>query len=359
MKPLSNRAIAICLVLSIAAVACASDPDEDPDPDPPPSLYDPPVGTPDERLAAVLGTKSLFLVAAASSGSGFFDNTMPCVRRGVINYHDIEQGRHAELVGCDLGAGVTIDGSGDFIWSGTDQNNIESIAFSGDLAVTIDGQSTPALTDFTIDALSYSRSAEARTLGTRLQLTGMQVTLRGQTVTIDEATLPGYVFDSSSFTLATLANPGGDPVALTATDQRRIALHAGMYFFRLFFGEALEASRGDHVHDDDWGTTSVTYDESGIPTLTMSWSQLDYQGTIVDGDFTVAVAGTIPPDFSTVPLVVSGDLALGGGLPEVHIERLDWTIEAPAELPGQARVFGDTVGATQAVPFDVAYTVDD
>lgn len=69
-----------------------------------------------EVVAARLGV-ALLGIAFAPSGRGFYDNSLPCPRRGLIHYLDSDLGRRATFFGCDLGAGVVVDGRGELSWA--------------------------------------------------------------------------------------------------------------------------------------------------------------------------------------------------------------------------------------------------
>ena len=62
------------------------------------------------RIAPRLGVMGL-AVAVGPQGAGFFDNFLPCVRRGVIVYRNTPLGRAVTFHGCHLGHGIVVDGA--------------------------------------------------------------------------------------------------------------------------------------------------------------------------------------------------------------------------------------------------------
>ena len=57
-------------------------------------------------------------VATGPEGRSFFDNFLACPRRGVVNYHNTAAGRRATFSGCNVGDGVTINGTAELRWVG-------------------------------------------------------------------------------------------------------------------------------------------------------------------------------------------------------------------------------------------------
>src|SRR5215216_4060620 len=65
-------------------------------------------------------------VATGDEGRAFFDNFIPCPRRGVIDYTNTPAGRRATFSGCDAGDGVVVDGDAEVRW--VEAGNRERIA---------------------------------------------------------------------------------------------------------------------------------------------------------------------------------------------------------------------------------------
>ena len=94
-----------------------------------------------ERLSSRLAVMTL-VVAVAREGRGAFDNFLPCVRRGVINYYNTEAGRHATFSNCDLGDGVSVHGDGELKWVwpelSMNRRTISRIMWAGSLTAVVD-----------------------------------------------------------------------------------------------------------------------------------------------------------------------------------------------------------------------------
>ena len=95
--------IGLTVALGLTVLAACGGPDSQPQ-TPSPQMI--------ERLASRISVMSL-VVAVAREGGGAFDNFIPCVRRGAINYHNTEAGRHATFNDCDLGDGISVHGGGE------------------------------------------------------------------------------------------------------------------------------------------------------------------------------------------------------------------------------------------------------
>ena len=98
------------------------------------------------------------VVAFAREGGGPFDNFLPCVRRGVINYSNTEADRRATFSSCDLGDGIIVHGISELELAGVErstENRIERITISrviwhGELTAVIDGETEIQIKRFEI-----------------------------------------------------------------------------------------------------------------------------------------------------------------------------------------------------------------
>ena len=138
--------------------------------------------TPVQRLASRLSVMTLF-VALAEDGHGPFDNFLPCVRRGVINYYNTDGGRHATFSNCDLGYGIIVDGSGELkpvLLERSREDRIDRISISriiweGNLTAVIDGETEVQIDQFTIASVGVQLNHGAGSVSGRLQLDPMTV----------------------------------------------------------------------------------------------------------------------------------------------------------------------------------------
>src|SRR5262247_2415420 len=108
-RTLSHVACAASAVVGVVACRGSSEPE--------PTLADS-----TRQLVASKTAIAALAVAIGPQGSSFFDNFLPCPRRGVIDYHNIPGGRRAEFIGCDVGDNIVIDGVADVSWTRTTQD---------------------------------------------------------------------------------------------------------------------------------------------------------------------------------------------------------------------------------------------
>ena len=102
-------------VLGLAAVtlilACSDGP-VTPDRIPDDSSSDlPTAGDALGRAAERVGVMAL-AIALSEEGRALFDNFVPCVRRGIVDYRNSDKGRRVTFSGCDLGDGVVVEVDG-------------------------------------------------------------------------------------------------------------------------------------------------------------------------------------------------------------------------------------------------------
>jgi len=304
------------------------------------------------RVASRLSVMTL-AVAISREGRGAFDNYLPAVRRGVINYYNTPAGRHATFSRCNLGDGVVIDGEGELKWVGAglsgDRNTITKIVWEGTLKAVIDEVAAVQINDFIIDPLAFTVNdkidpaefafAAGDTLD-QMQLDSLTVSLQGEIFTVTDGTLPAQVFETTGMSTNSIPNPDNSLSVLTEADVKRIAYHGAMILVRFLVNETLEVGRGDHTHELDCGTSAVTVKADNTPHIDNTWNQCDIGlGLFIDGTFSLDWEN-LDYNSGTLPMVVEGDLRIGGGIPVIVIKRLEWTLIGANDLPGRIAALG-------------------
>ncbi|MGH7571215.1 MAG: hypothetical protein ACREMK_05165 [Gemmatimonadota bacterium] len=246
-------------MIAIAAVACDGAGTTGPEP---------PGSEEVTRIAPRLGVISL-AVAAGSRGASFFDNFLPCVRRGIVIYRNTSLGRAATFHGCDLGDGIVVNGSGELRWaaSGLGESFCRfelpscppSLAWTGSLRFDVEGSEPLELDAFGIENLVmreeggfFPEFVDAETFG--LGFVSMTVTVDGARVEVDDRDLPSELFDTSGLTLSSIPNPSGSLVTLTEDDVRRIVFETLMDFAFFLADETIDP-RGSHEHELPCGSS--------------------------------------------------------------------------------------------------------
>jgi hypothetical protein len=279
-------------------------------------------------------------VATGGEGHSFFDNFLPCPRRGVIDYRNSARGRMATFSGCDAGDGIVIDGSAELRWTsaGGDRTRISSIEIVGALRVRDADGTVTDITNATITNIGFAPTSDpgAPPAVERFQFATARVTVNGQTVTPNELADPVRVFHPA-LTIDALGASTIDQ--LTDADTKRIAYHGAMALAGTLFNETLETQRGDHTHTVPCGTTRVTVDRArNLPVLEMNWNACDAGGGLfISGAFTVDWT-TFDPTTGALTMRLSGSATFGGGVPRVTLTRLDWSLTGLASLPANARL---------------------
>jgi len=346
-----RHAILAAPVLIGVAVACG---DETTGPDPAALALA-------ERIAPRLAVMA-FAVANGPQGRAFFDNALPCVRRGVVNYANTETGRAVTFAGCDVGDGLTLDGTGELRWGpsepaanreplcgfGTAEACAAGFTWAGELRVTVDGEPHVLTEGFTVSDIVAAGTEP-------VELQSLRVALEPAAVVVTEAgPLLDQIFDPTGIDLGTIPNPSGSVATLSEADLRRIALHGAMDLAFFLLDETVESARGDHEHQMPCGTSGVTYDAEQLPHVTNAWSQCPDRGLLFDGDFTMEwgrweLNGR---ELVAIRMDLTGSLTIGGGIPTIELTSLRWTVtpsgtdlEITLELegPGGARTVAWTI----------------
>ena len=316
-----------------------------------------------ERLASRLSVMTL-VVAVAREGRGAFDNFLPCVRRGVINYHNTEAGRQATFSDCDLGSGVTVHGDGELKWVGpdlsTDRQTISRISWTGGLIAIVDDNIEVQINEFEIDAIEMEIDFK-RDFPGRLLLDSLTVRLLGETVRVEDNILPSRIFDTSAMDIDSIPSHSNSLSALTESDMKRLAYNEVAPWILFLINEGLESQRGNHTHEGPCSTSVVTQNlEDGTTRIDNTLGQCDFTGSGLFIDGTFSLEGTFLDE--SVAIIIEGVLTIGGGVPKTTIRKLEWSIEnldSSPTGPGQSLISGKVYGETDDRSFSFDLIVDD
>ena len=316
-----------------------------------------------QPVSALVASKLAVLavgVATAPQGRSFFDNFLPCARRGVIDYRNTPRGRQATFSGCDAGDGVVVDGTAEVRWTGPGGNRdrIESIELIGPLYVRpTDGRSVLDQVDrIEVRGITFAdpQYPSVESLATDV----VRVTVAGVTTPIDARARPDLIFHPS-LAIDAIPNPGNSLAELTEADLKRIAYHGALAIARTLFNETLEIQRGAHTHTEPCGTMRVTPDAANLPRLDMTWTACDARhGLLVGGTFSTRWS-EFAPQAGRMAMVVDGALTLGGGVPMVTLSRLEWAVSGLGSFPATIRIAGRLVSGAQQRTYAFDVLVDD
>jgi hypothetical protein len=329
-----------------------------------------PTGSADARVASALSAIG-FAVATADEGAAFFDNYLPCLRRGVVTWVDDATGRAAVFHGCEVTPGVVLDGSGRIQWVGSGlapardffctslapSSCLTAFRWAGPLRITLGDTAQVDLDAFTVSSIV----ARARGGPPFMGLRSWRTDVTGQAFDATDSLAFESLIDSSGITIATLPNPGQSVASLTDADLARLAHHFGMLFGFTLVGELDYAGGGGHTHTMPCGTTVVTYDAAQLPILQNTWTGCGYGGLVTDGTFSMrwGVFDLHPAGASTIRMDVAGNFRIGGGIPVVSLTSLRWTVSnIPSSYPGTVTIrleltgTGGTRSWTAVVPVD-------
>ncbi|HSM35831.1 MAG TPA: hypothetical protein VK837_05470 [Longimicrobiales bacterium] len=304
----------------------------------------------DTTLALSKAAGAALAVGTAPRGFSFFDNFLPCPRRGLIDFAE----RGAEMVarahGCDLGDGVTLDGAFAVALQ-TDGGFVVGADITGDATLTTPAGMIP-LPVLSVAGLSLEpRAGREGDVGAGTAT----LTALGRTVAFDARGAPVRVFEVPEDIL--VANPGRAVVALTDVDTRRAVFDPFLAFAAILFDEQLEFNRGPHTHDVTCGTIDVLPDTTtGLTGVTASLEGCEFpSGTTIGGEFSASWTSFQETELTAV---FDGALRLDGGLASVTLMRVEWTVEPAADL--QNAVFrGELSDGGTTLPFLYAVPVSD
>jgi hypothetical protein len=322
-----------------------------------------PTGPVDRANAELVGSKLAVVavaVATGPQGRSFFDNFLPCPRRGVVDYRNTPAGRRATFSGCDLGDGVTVDGDAELRWTSpsADRRQVRRIELEGSLTVAVQGREPVRVERLTVEGISFADPSRPSVDG--VELAGLRVTLLGVTTGVDERGAPRRLFQPEGLTVDAIPNPSNSLAALTEADLKRIAFHGAMTLAEVLFGETLEIQRGPHSHQTACGTLGVVPDMATLrPHLEYAWTPCPVGGGLF-------VAGAFAQDWTELDqrtgrmaMVVQGRATLGGGVPRTTLDRLEWTVSGISTFPANARISGRLVAGGQERAFSFDLVLDD
>jgi len=305
-------------------------------------------------------------VAMAREGRGPFDNFLPCVRRGVINYYNTDAGRHATFSGCDLGDGIIVHGRGELKMVGlersfenrVDRITISRIIWEGELKAAIDGETGVQIKRFEMASVGMQLKGGSGSISDKLQLDSLTVTLLGKTMKVDDETLISQLFDTSAMDINSVPNPTKSLSALTESDMKRLAYDGTTFLALIVLNEFMESQRGDHTHENPCGASVVTQNLVDQTTrIDNTWNNCDLTsgGLFMDGTF--SVEGNF--DEKLVSITIEGALTVGGGIPKIAIRRYEWSLEGANSLLGEVRISGKIYGEADERSFSFDLILDD
>ena len=318
-----------------------------------------------ERLAPRLSVMTL-AVAMAREGRGPFDNFLPCVRRGVINYYNTDAGRHATFSGCDLGDGIIVHGSGELKLVGlersteirVDRITISRIIWEGELTAAIDGETEVQIKRTEMASVGIQLKWGSGSISDRLHLDSLTVTLLGKTMKVDDETLISQLFDTSAMDINSIPNPSRSLSALTESDMKRLVYDEAIFLVSFLPNEVMESQRGDHTREHPCGTSVVTQNlEDRTTRIDNIWNNCDLtsSGLFMDGTF--SVEGNF--DEKLVAITIEGALTVGGGIPKIAIRRYEWSLEGANSIIGEVRISGKIYGEANERSFSFDLILDD
>ena len=107
---------------------------------------------------------------------------------------------------------------------------------------------------------------------------------------------------------------------------KRLGYDVGWGLVSILLNEVQESQRGDHSHEYPCGTSVVTQDlEEQTTHIGNIWNNCGFagSGTFMDGAFSLNFnQGDADENLGHVPMIVEGDLTIGGSIPKITIRRL-------------------------------------
>ena len=326
----------------------------------------------EQRVASRLG---IALLGVALGPQGNMVYSLPCPFRGVIHYVHSEAGLLTRFAGCDLGAGVEVEGQGRLWWpdpgpqAGAEDRFCgfmvgpglptcpSTLRWAGTLDVRIDGTSIAPLTEVRIDDLAITDRGAGfpKDLDFRSGVMGfgsMSVSIWGSAFSVADPSLPEQVFAPSGMTLESIPNPEGTLEELTEADIARLAWDGFDLLARWLLNETLETQRGPHTHDLECGTVEITV-EDNLPIFHADWPSCEFRGLVWSGSFRMRWSefGEYVYDF-----YLEGDLEIGGAVPRTVIEGVRWRSEHDF---GSRHLTGAIEGVGQRRPFEYTLGVEE
>lgn len=297
-------------------------------------------------------------IATGSEGAGPLDNFIGCSRRGIINYSNTPTGRQANVVGCNLGDSVVVDGNIEVRWvsSGGSRTPVSRIELVGPMTVRV-ADTTRIVPSAIIENIGFSAGQQPSLVSARLG--DVRVTLLGETIEPDRRARFEDVFGPFPLTFNSIPNTADSPAGLTEADARRLALQLGTTFLTILVNES-GTEKPPHQYSIPCGVISVTHNEDGETSLvTFNLSGCDFgNGMLVGGSFTMNEAdGDLSETGAS--LVVRGSLTVGGGVPRTTVSAFEWSTSFPAGLPSDAAITMTLVTGQDRWEYTYIVPIDD
>ena len=280
------------------------------------------------QAAALIG-----LVGPLGVSSPNLIGAVPCVFRGHMIRRFVQDGRAVviDVVGCELIEGIRMNGVGRL-----DLRSMGPVQSHGDLV----GSKFTGVLD--VEGPGWSRSVPG------FELLELDVVPTGERPLVSDVESVDLTFGEGDWRVAdpalfdrpedtadrSLNGLGSSTLeALSTVDTDRLAVDFGGQMAAFFLNELTETLRGDHTHTNECGTIHVTPDSTVNTSFTVDWSACRLAGgMVVEGQFQVV---GLPPFETRFAWTMAGAVHLGGSVPRVLIEGMDWAVTFPPEGPGE------------------------
>ncbi len=325
-----------CLTLATALASCGDDPTTVPTPE---------VSADDVWVesAALLG-----LLTTVGLERMTLVGAVPCTLRGYLLYQwdQFASAAQIEVVGCELTPGARMDGNGRLSVPVAPRPQtsaqVSGVRFIGSVTVST-LLSTRQFRTFEFLHVSALNSTNFPGLA---DVQSVRLTVDGTEVTISDTSLFMEAADTGDRTLGSLGS--ASLAALEERDVERIAVDFGGQMGAVLLNELHETSRGQHTHSDTCGTILVTPVQNTSTGFEVDWTECNLAtGLVVEGLFQI---DAVPP-FTNFEFVMSGQVRLGGVLPETTLDAMTWRVTfptsgidefVPVTLDGELRSGGTT-----------------
>jgi hypothetical protein len=315
------------------------------------------IGPAETRLIASKLSVLSIAVATGPEGVNFLSKFLPCARRGVVDYRNTRAGRRATFSGCDAGDGVTVDGGAELRWRGPglsrNRRHFRKLKLAGAITVTVAGAATTQMRRMTVEGIAFR--GRKRSLK-RLNRRSLRVTLFGRRVKVDKRGSPRRIFEPRGLNIDTIPNPSNSLAALTEADVKRIAYDPALALYAI-----LDTATDAGVE----GTNRTPYGSVHVaPNPANSTVHLDYVLHALPIEGAIFIDGAFSQDWTDlsdtrIAMAVQGQITLGGGVPRITLDRLEWGLGGGAPDPSQIRISGRLVAGSQVRAFAFDLVVND
>jgi hypothetical protein len=313
-----------------------------------------------DQSALIASKLSVLSIAVATDPEGlnFLNNFIPCARRGVVDYRKTLAGRRATFSGCDLGDGVTVEGSAHLRWRGPGlsrrRSRIRKLKLVGAVAVTVVDSGTAPVQHMTVEGIAFRKSGKP-SLGSLVRKS-LRVTLFGKRFKVDERGSPRRLFEPKGLDINTIPNPSNTLAALTEADVKRIAYHPALILYALL-DEASDAGGVERTNRNPYGSVHIVPNRNGTAHLDYMLRALPIgRGMFIEGSFSQDWTELATP--GRLAMAVQGQITLGGGIPRTTLDRVEWGLGG-APKPSQIRISGRLLAGNQERSFAFDLVVND